>query len=76
MDNWIIPYGIQTHMMTDNGTQFVSKFFRNFMHRLGYERLHDYDVPLTTNGLANRFNKMMIARLRYYVAEQEPEWDI
>lgn len=26
MDNWIIPYGIRRHLLTGNGTQFVSKF--------------------------------------------------
>lgn len=26
-DNWIILYGMLMHVLMDNGTQFVSKFF-------------------------------------------------
>lgn len=28
MDNWVVPYVIHTHELSDNRTQFISKFFQ------------------------------------------------
>lgn len=67
MDNWTIPYGIPTNVLTDSRTQFVSKFFQFLCAFLGRKRLTTTAYHLQTNRQAEPFNKRLIARLPNYV---------
>lgn len=50
MDNWIIPYVISDYMVTDNGTQFVNKFFKSLCGFLGTKQLTTTAHHLQTSG--------------------------
>lgn len=39
MESWTIPYGIPDHVLTDNGTHFISKYFQLLCLVLGTKRL-------------------------------------
>lgn len=76
MDFWIIPNGIPEFVLTDNGTQFISKLFELICAVLGTRHLTTTAYYLQTNGQAKRFNKTIIARLQHCVAEHLRGWDI
>lgn len=71
MDNWIVPYSIPTHVLTYDGTQFVSEFFRSIGAFVGTRHSTTTPYHPRTIGLAERFHKTFIARLRHYMAENQ-----
>lgn len=72
--NWILPYGIQDSILTDNEAQFVAKFFKTVCHVMGMKQRTTTSYDTQTNGQAERYNKTMAARLRHYVYENQDDW--
>lgn len=62
LDNWILPYGIPNYVLTDNGPQFVSKYFMTLCLFLGFKKLTNTAYHRQTNGQVERYNSMLIAR--------------
>lgn len=56
MDQWLTPFGIQKHLVTDNETQFVSRFVESLGTFLGANHLTTTAHHLQTNEQAERFN--------------------
>ena len=75
LDNWVIPYGIPSYVLTDNGPQFTSKFFACLCAFLGSKLLNTTAYHPQTNGQAERFNRTIVARMRHYVNEHQTDWD-
>lgn len=76
MDNWVVPYEIPEYFLSDSRTQSTSKFFETLRPFLGTNRLTTTASYPQTNGKAECFNQMIIARLQHYVAEHHRYWDL
>lgn len=75
-DNFILPYGIPTYLLTDNSTQSVSsEFFKTICHFLGMKHLKTIAYHHQTSEQAERYNRMLIARLHHYRARHQHGWD-
>ena len=74
-DCWIFNYGIPKVLLTDNGTQFTSSFFRKVCRILGIVKVFTTEYHPQTNGQAERYNRTLLAALRHYVADSQRDWD-
>ena len=76
VDHWVIPYGIPNYVLTDNGPQFVAKFFASVCLALGVKHVTTTAYHPRTNGQTERFNRTIVTRLRHYVGEHQDDWDL
>jgi transposase InsO family protein len=75
-DGWVAAgYGIPQVLLTDNGTQFVSKFFQSFCRILGVKQVFTSAYRPSTNGQTERFNRTIVEFMGAYVSEHQREWD-
>lgn len=74
--HWVMPYGPPTHLVSDNGSQFTSKFFQHVCQLLGIRNLFTTTYHPQTNGQVERFNRTILAAIRSYTAEFPKEWDL
>jgi hypothetical protein len=58
--DWVVFYGIPLLLLTDNGTQFIYKFFQTVYRLLGFEQLFTTAYHPTTNGQVERFNQTVL----------------
>ena len=54
LNNWVMAYGIPDTILTDNGSQFVSEFFKTICYVLGIRRKTTTAYHPQTNGQADR----------------------
>jgi transposase InsO family protein len=60
-DGWVAAgYDIPQVLLTDNGTQFVSKFFQSFCRILGVKQVFTSAYRPSTNGKTDRFNRTIV----------------
>ena len=72
---WIFNYGIPKVVLTDNGSQFTSGFFRTVCRILGITKVFTTEYHPQTNGQAERYNRTLLAALRNYVSDSQRDWD-
>ena len=75
LENWVYVYGAPNFLLTDNGPQFVAKFFEAVCALLGVRHFMTTAYHPQTNGQTERFNRTILDRLRHYVAENQTDWD-
>lgn len=74
LDNWVIPYGISTNLLTYNGLGFFLKFFAAVTALLGIKSLSAIAFHPQTNAQVERFNRTMVPRLGKYMAGHQYNW--
>ncbi len=74
-EHWVFAYGAPVYLLTDNGSQFASKFFLDVCSILGVKQLFTTTYHPQTNGQAERFNRTLLQALRNYIAEHQRNWD-
>jgi transposase InsO family protein len=62
-------------LLTDNGPQFTAKYFQAAYAELGLSKVFTTAYHPQTNGQVERYNRMMLANLRAYVAKRQDDWD-
>lgn len=72
----IIHYNIPTFLVTDSDTNAFRKLIGTRCNFFGLKHLTTTPYHPQTNGQAERLNRILIARLRHYVAEHQHDWDI
>lgn len=75
LDYCIIPYGIPTHLFTDNGPQFMGKFFAAIFELLGTEKITTTCYHPQTNGQTETYIKTIVNLLRHFVSESQGDWE-
>jgi len=75
IDNWVIPYGLPVSMLTDNGPQFVAKFFEAVCLTLGLKHVTTTAYHPQTNGQTERYNQTLATRLRIFTGRHTTDWD-
>jgi transposase InsO family protein len=68
-------YGAPVILLTDNGTQFVYKFFQCFCKLLGVKQVFTTAYPPATNGQCERYNRTIRNAITHYFAENQNNWD-
>ena len=74
-DHWVFAHGLSVYLLTNNGSQFASQFFREASGILGIRQLFTRTYHPQTNGQVERFNRTLLQALRNYVAEHQRNWD-
>lgn len=75
LESWAYVYGPPQHLLTDNGSNFTSKFFQSICLAIGSKNLFTTAYHPQTNGQAERYNRTLVTRLRHFVAEHQRNWD-
>lgn len=74
-DTWVASYGPPDTLLTDNGPQLASTFFRGFCGMLGIRHLTSTAYHPQTQGQVERYNRTIVAQLKAYVSEHQESWD-
>ena len=74
-DHWAFVFGPPKYLLSDNGGQFISKFFQSVCNILGTRNLFTTAYHPQTNGQVERYNRTILAGLRHYCAEHGRDWD-
>lgn len=61
--------------MTENYTQFTSKFFATLCNSIGTEQLMTAAYHPQSNEQVGRYKKTIKIRIRHYVGENQRDWD-
>ena len=74
--HWVFSYGAPVSLLSDNGGQFVSKFFQAVCKALNIHNAFTTAYHPQTNGQVERFNRTLKSARRRYVAEDQKSWDV
>jgi Integrase core domain len=75
-DGWVASgYGIPNVLLTDNGSQFVAKFFQTFCRILGMKQVFTSAYRPSTNGQTERISRTVIEFVGAYVSENQRDWE-
>ncbi|CAN8062284.1 unnamed protein product [Agarophyton chilense] len=72
---WVFIYGPPKVLLSDNGKQFVAKFFQNVCRIMGIRNVFTTTYHPQCNGHVERFNRTLIAALRHSIEDHPKEWD-
>lgn len=75
LSHWVYAYGPPKSMLTDNGTQFASRFLLETYRILGIKGVFTATYHPQTNGQPERYNSTLLAALRNFVGEHPKTWD-
>ena len=73
---WVYIYGPPRVLLSDNGTQFTSKFFKEICDTMSIKQVFTSAYHPQTNGQVERFNRTILAQLRAFVGEDQSTWDL
>jgi len=74
-NEWVCVYGPPLYLLSDNGTQFKSSFFKDICQRMGTRQFFTSPYHPQTNGQVERFNRTLLAQLRAFVSDDQTSWD-
>ena len=76
VDKVITKYGAPEKVLTDQGTNFLSKLVKNICKLFKITQLRTTSYHLQTDGLVERFNRTLCDMLASYVNQEPSMWDI
>jgi transposase InsO family protein len=74
VDRWICYYGVPLIILSDNGSNFASKFFSVLTHILGIKHVFTSPYRPSTNGQTERWNATLVDTITHYLFA-EKDWD-
>jgi len=66
---WVASYGPPDVILSDQGSQFMSKFFLSVCRTLGIEPRASTPYHPQTNGQVERYNHTIVKQIRHYVQD-------
>jgi len=66
---WVASYGPPDVILSDQGSQFMSKFFLSVCRTLGIEPRASTPYHPQTNGQVERYNRTIVKQIRHYVQD-------
>ncbi|XXG73545.1 hypothetical protein AAC387_Pa07g2448 [Persea americana] len=72
--NIITRFGILRTLISDNGMQFDSNFFKSFCHEHGIRNVYSTPAYQQSNGQAEISNKVIIDRLKKRLDQAKRRW--
>lgn len=76
VDHWIRPYGIPAFFLTENGPQFVRKFFKTLCTFLDIRHLRTTAYDFQIIGRAECNNNTISAKMHHYVVKHQRQWGV
>lgn len=74
-DEIICRHGIPNEVVSDNGSQFVSRQFEEYMIKLGVKHNKTSIYHPAANGMDERFNGSLVKVIRNYIESNQTDWD-
>ncbi|KAL0130248.1 hypothetical protein PUN28_002086 [Cardiocondyla obscurior] len=71
----IFEHGIPEKILTDQGTNFVSKMFKNVCKLLKIEKIQTTAYHPESNGALERSHRTLAEYLRHYINGDQTDWD-
>ncbi|KAL3853041.1 hypothetical protein ACJMK2_016625 [Sinanodonta woodiana] len=71
----ICRFGVPQQIHSDKGTQFESEIFQEICRLLGIENTRTTAYHPQSDGMVERFNRILAAMLSAYVNEHQDNWD-
>lgn len=71
----ITKHGVPSKIVSDNGPQFTSKPFKEFVSKLDIQHSRTCDYHPEANGLDERLNGTLIKIVRNYTQTNQSDWD-
>jgi len=68
-------FGVPETILTDNGSQFVSNYFKAFTTRFGVKHTRTAIYSPQANA-SERLNRSLLAAIRAYIKEDHTTWDV
>lgn len=75
LKHWVANYGTPFKLPTENGPQFVSKFFSAVFSTLGRNIFTITEYQQQTNGQEKLLNSTLILRERHKVFKYQTDWN-
>lgn len=75
LKNWILPYGIFSTIVTENGPQFVSNVLAALCAAIGTKVVTTMETHPNAKGQREWFNDTLVACQRHYIDEQRTNWN-
>nr|KYP57968.1 Pol polyprotein [Cajanus cajan]KYP57996.1 Pol polyprotein [Cajanus cajan] len=70
----ICRFGIPHSLVTDNGRQFITQSFEDFLRELGIKHLPTLVEHLQTNGQVEAANKVVLRELKKRLGNAKGQW--
>lgn len=74
-NNIFCVFGACQRLVSDNGTQFTSKFFKTFLEEYNVKHWLNASYHAQTNP-SERSNRVILAAVRAFLDESHKEWDV
>lgn len=75
VNNIICKYGIPDFVLTDQGTNFLSKLFKELCKLLNIHKLQTTAYHPQTNGALERSHRTLAEYLRHFCTKNQTDWD-
>lgn len=75
LNNWVMPYGTPSHVLSYNGPQILSNFTTGVCRFFGVKKLTITAYHRQTIEQAESYNRTIIGRLQHNVSENLRYWD-
>ena len=75
-ENIICRHGVPRRLLSDRGTNFISKIFKRLNERLGCEKIFTTSYHPATDGSAERIIRFISCALTAYINEDQDDWDL
>ena len=63
LNNWILHFGAPARILTDNGPQYTSTYFNDFLSHHGIKHVYTTTYNPSGDGIAERYNRTLMATL-------------
>jgi len=71
----VLEHGIPEKILTDQGTNFLSKIFKNTCKLLKIDKIQTTAYHPESNGALNRSHRTLAEDLRHYINKDQTDWD-
>jgi hypothetical protein len=75
VENIIVRHGAPRELLTDCGTQFVGKIFKNICNILEIKKLQTTPYHPAGNGIVERMHKTLKTMISHFTSEHQYNWD-
>ena len=75
LDKWVAVFGPMETLMSDGGTNLVSKVVQNLTEHLGIGRMQTYPWHPQANGTVERWNRTVAKDLASFMTTGDTDWD-
>ena len=75
VEETVLKFGIPQVILTDQGSNFLSKLFKNVCKLLKIKKLKTTAYHPQTNGASERTHRVLAEYLRCYILEEQSDWD-